>query len=92
MTKRRLIKVAREAYLHAGEYAFAGRKLRKRDFRRLWILRISEGVKQRGITYASFMHKLKVANIALNRKTLSFLLVEQPDVFDAVVDKAKSIN
>lgn len=92
MTKRRLIKVAREAYLHAGEYAFAGRKRRKRDFRRLWITRISEAVKMRGLSYNSFIHKLKQANIHLDRKILADLVVEDPEVFEEVLDEVKSIN
>ena len=92
MTKRRNVRVAREAYLHAGEYAFAGRKLRKRDFRRLWITRISEAVKQNGLSYSLFMHKLRAANVNLDRKTLANLLVEHPDAFAAVVDKVRSVN
>jgi len=92
MTKRRLIKVAREAYLHAGEYAFAGRKLRKRDIRTLWITRISEAVKQRGLSYSSFIYKLKQANIDLDRKVLADLIVEEPEAFEAVIDEVKSVN
>lgn len=92
MTKRRLIKVAREAYLHAGEYAFAGRKRRKRDFRRLWITMISEAVKQRGLSYSSFISRLKQAGIQLDRKILSNLLLEHPDVFETVVDTVKSVH
>jgi len=90
MTKRRLIRVAKEAYLHAGEYAFAGRKQKKRDFRRLWIVRISEAVKQHGISYSVFINKMKKANITLNRKSLSNLVVSEPNVFAEVVKKAKS--
>lgn len=92
MTKRRLPRVARQAYLHAGEYAFVGRKLKKRDFRRLWILRISEAVKERGLSYSSFVHKLKQANIGLDRKMLADLVTEDPAVFDAVLDEVKSVN
>lgn len=92
MTKRRLIKVAKEAYLHAGEYAYAGRKNRKRDFRRLWITRISEALKLRGLSYSSFIHQLKEANIALDRKILANLVVENPDAFNAVVDTVKSVH
>jgi len=92
MTKRRLVRVAREAYLHAGEYAFAGRKNRKRDFRRLWITRISEAVKLRGLSYSSFIHKLKEANIELDRKVLADLVVEDPEVFEEVLDEVKSVN
>lgn len=92
MTKRRLIKVAKEAYLHAGEYAYAGRKNRKRDFRQLWINRISEALKLRGLSYSSFMHQLNEAKIELDRKTLATLVTEQPEVFDAVVDSAKAVH
>ena len=92
MTKRRLTSVAKEAYLHAGEYAFMGRKLRKRDFRELWITRISEAVKLRGLSYHVFIHKLKQANIELDRKTLANLVVENPEVFDAILDEVKSVN
>lgn len=92
MTKRRLIKVAKEAYLHAGEYAFAGRKNRKRDFRRLWITRISEAVKSRGLSYSTFIRKLKEARIALDRKILANLAVENPDVFNRIIDSVRSIK
>jgi large subunit ribosomal protein L20 len=92
MTKRRLIKVAKEAYLHAGEYAYMGRKLRKRDFRNLWITRISEASKLRDLSYSSFIHKLKEAHIELDRKTLANLVVEDPDVFDAILDEVKTVN
>ncbi len=87
MTKHRNVRVAREAYLHAGEYAFAGRKNRKRNFRQMWILRIGEAVKLRGFSYSSFINKLKVAKIALDRKILSNLIVENPDTFSKIVDK-----
>ncbi len=92
MTKRRLIKVAKEAYLHAGEYAFAGRKDRKNDFRQLWITRISEAVRLRGLSYSSFMFRLKEANITLNRKVLADMVVEEPDAFEAVLDEAQSVH
>lgn len=92
MTKRRLVSVAKEAYLHAGEYAFAGRKLKKRDFRRLWITRISEAVKLRGLSYSSFIHRLKQADIQLDRKILADLIVEDPEVFETVLDEVKTIN
>lgn len=90
MTKRRLIKVATEAYLHAGEYAFAGRKNRKRDFRSLWIVRISEAVKQQGMSYSVFIKKLKEAKIELDRKVLANLVTDSPKTFQAVVDKVKN--
>jgi large subunit ribosomal protein L20 len=88
-TKNRLVKVAREASLHAGQYAFAGRKNRKRDFRQLWILRISEEVKTYGLNYSQFMNKLKKANIIINRKILSYYVVNEPETFKNIVEKAK---
>jgi len=91
MTKRRLVRVAKQAYLHAGEYAFAGRKNKKRDFRQLWITRISEAVKLRGLSYSSFIYQLKQANIELDRKILANLVVENPDVFGAIVDNVKTV-
>lgn len=92
MTKRRLVRVAKQAYLHAGEHAFAGRKNRKRDIRALWITRISEAVKLQGLSYSSFIFKVKQANIGLDRKILANLVVEHPDTFKQVVDNVRSIN
>ena len=92
MTKRRLTRVAKEAYLHAGEYAYMGRKLRKREFRRLWITRISEAVRQNGLSYSAFISKLKANNIEVDRKVLAHLLVDHPEVFSAVLEKVKTVN
>jgi len=92
MTKRRLTRVAKEAYLHAGEYAFAGRKLRKREFRRLWITRISETVRQNGVSYSAFISKLKASNIEVDRKVLANLIVDHPEAFSAVLEKVKTVN
>ncbi|MBI5619784.1 50S ribosomal protein L20 [Candidatus Gottesmanbacteria bacterium] len=92
MTKRRNIRVAKQAYLHTGEYAYAGRKNRKRDFRQLWITRISEATKQRGMAYNVFINKLKAANVELDRKTLAYLVTEEPDVFEHIVDSIKVTN
>lgn len=92
MTKRRLTRVATEAYLHAGEYAFHGRKLKKRDFRRLWITRISETVKQNGLSYSAFISKLKANNIGVDRKVLSNLILEHPEAFAAVLEKVRTVN
>lgn len=89
-TKSKLVRVAREAALHAGSYAFHGRKLRKRDFRQLWITRIGEAVKQEGISYSVFINKLKKANIELDRKILSQMVVENPEDFKKIVDSIKS--
>ncbi len=89
-TKSRLTRVAKEASLHAGAYAFAGRKRKKRDFRRLWIIRIGEAAKQEGISYSKLMNKLKKAQIELDRKILSDLVVNDPITFKSIVDAAKS--
>ena len=82
-----LIKTAREAVLHAGEYAFHGRKLRKRDFRRLWITRINEALKADGHRYSDFIAKMKEKNIELDRKILSNLVQEDPDTFREIVSQ-----
>lgn len=92
MTKRRLVRVAKQAYLHAGEHAFTGRKLKKRSFRQMWISRISESVKQNGLTYSSFLSKLKTNNIEIDRKILSHLIIDHPEAFSAIVDKVKTVH
>lgn len=91
MTKHRLTKVAKEAQLHAGMYAYEGRRLKKRDFRRLWITRISEAVKARGFTYNKFINNLKKANIGLDRKILADFVVSDPETFTAILDKVKNL-
>lgn len=88
-TKSKLIKVAHEAALHAGSYAFHGRKLRKRDFRTLWITRIGEAAKQEGISYSVLINKLKIAKIEIDRKILSDLIVNDPTVFKKIVSSVK---
>lgn len=92
MTRRRLIRTATQAYLHAGEYAFAGRKNRKRDFRQLWITRISEATKQHGLPYSAFISRLKAANIEMDRKILANLVTQDPEIFEEIVDKVKTVN
>ncbi len=89
-TKNRLIRVAKEASLHADQYAYHGRKLRKRNFRTLWITRIGEAVKQQDISYSVFINKLKKANITIDRKILSKLLLEDPQTFKQIVETAKN--
>lgn len=90
-TKSRLTKVAKEATLHAGAYAYHGRKLRKRDFRQLWITRIGEAVKQEGLSYSVFMHKLRKAKIELDRKILSDLVLNDALTFKKILDSVKSV-
>lgn len=88
-TKSTLIKEAKSASLHAGQYAYHGRKIKKGDFRTLWITRIGEAVKLQGLSYSVFINKLKKANIELDRKILSNLLNEDPAAFKHVVDTIK---
>lgn len=89
-TKSKLIKIAKEASLHAGQYAYNGRKLRKQDFRTLWILRIGEAAKLENISYSVFMDKLKKSNIELDRKILSTLITEDPAAFKYIIDTVKN--
>jgi large subunit ribosomal protein L20 len=91
MSKRKLVKLATEADLHAGQYAYAGRKIRKSEFRSLWITRISHAVKKFDISYNLFINKMKKTNIILDRKILSEFIMNDPEVFSAVVDKIKKV-
>lgn len=89
MTRHKQFKKAKEAVLHAGEYAYSGRKEKKRDFRRLWIIRLNAGVRTLGIKYSYFIKKLKDKKIELDRKILSQIAVEYPKLFEKIVDYAK---
>lgn len=84
-TKRKLVKMAHEAVLHAGVYAFHGRKLKKRDMRSLWITRIGEASKAQGLSYSRLMNGLKKAKIELNRKILSDIVTNDPNTFKSIV-------
>lgn len=88
-TKSKLTKIAHEAALHAGQYAYHGRKLRKRDFRALWITRIGEAAKQEGTSYSKLINNLKKANIELDRKILSDIIVNDRQTFTQIVSKVK---
>ena len=88
--KSKHFKMAKQAVLKSGNYAFAGRKMKKRDFRRLWIARISAQAKACGMNYSTFMNGLKKAGIDLNRKMLSELAVYDKEAFAALVEKAKA--
>ena len=88
--KSKHFKMAKQAVLKSGNYAFAGRKMKKRDFRRLWIARISAQAKACGMNYSTFMHGLKKAGIDLNRKMLSELAVYDKEAFAALAEKAKA--
>ncbi len=89
-SKSKHFRMAKQAVMKSGNYAFVGRKLKKRDFRRLWITRISAEAKANGMNYSTFMHGLKVAGIDLNRKMLSELAVSDPEAFAKLVEKSKA--
>ena len=89
-SKSKHFKMAKQAVMKSGNYAFVGRKLKKRDFRRLWITRISAEAKVNGMNYSSFMHGLKKAGIELNRKMLAELAVSDKAGFAALVEKARA--
>ena len=88
--KSKHFKMAKQAVMKSGNYAFIGRKLRKRDFRRLWIARISAQAKANGINYSKFMNGLTKAGINLNRKMLAELAVNDKAAFAALVEQAKA--
>ena len=88
--KSKHFKMAKQAVMKSGNYAFAGRKMKKRDFRSLWITRISAQAKVNGMNYSQFMHGLKVAGINLNRKVLADLAVNDAAAFAQLVEKAKA--
>lgn len=89
-SKSKHFKMAKQAVMKSGNYAYIGRKLRKRDFRSLWITRISAQAKVCGVNYSTLMHGLKVAGIDLNRKMLADLAVNDKEAFAALVEKAKA--
>ena len=88
--KSKHFKMAKQAVLKSGNYAFAGRKAKKRDFRRLWIARINAQAKVCGMNYSTLMHGLKVCGIDLNRKMLAEIAVSDKEAFAALCEKAKS--
>ena len=88
--KHRLFKTAKQAIMKSGQYAYIGRKQKKRDFRRLWITRISAACKANGTNYSTFMNGLKKAGIDLNRKMLSEIAISDPTAFTSLVESAKA--
>ena len=88
--KSKHFKMAKQAVMKSGNYAYIGRKQRKRDFRRLWITRISAACRMNNISYSVFMNGLKKANIALNRKMLAEIAVSDEAALTALVEKAKA--
>ena len=87
--KSKHFKMAKQQVMKSGNYAFVGRKQKKRDFRRLWITRISAAVKMHGMNYSTFMNGLKKAGITLNRKMLSEMAIHDAAAFASLVEVAK---
>lgn len=87
--RRRRVKVAKEALAHAGAYAYHGRKLRKRDLRGLWIIRINAALRAEGLTYSKFMAGLKKANIQIDRKMLADIATNDPATFKEILSQVK---
>ncbi len=89
-SRSKLFRVAKQFVMKAGVYAFRDRKARKRQFRSLWIIRVSAACDNRGISYSRFMNGLRKANVFLNRKMLSEVAIHDPAAFDKLVEMAKS--
>ena len=88
--KSKLFRTAKEAVMKSGNYAYIGRKQKKRDFRRLWITRISAAAKENGMNYSTFINGLKKAGIDLNRKMLSEIAISDPAAFTALTEQVKA--
>ena len=88
--RRSRLRVVKEALLHAGKYAYIGRRLRKRDLRKLWITRLGAAAREEGISYSKLIAGLKKENIDLDRKMLAEIAVSDPDTFKAILKKATS--
>jgi len=84
-----LLRTAKETLVRAGVYAFRDRRVRKREFRKLWIIRINAAARERGLRYSEFIHGLNEAGIGLDRKTLAEMAVNDPAAFDVVVEEVK---
>ena len=89
--RRNLLRTAKESVVRAGAYAYRDRRVRKREFRRLWIVRINAACRERGLRYSEFIHGLDKAEIRLDRKTLAEMAVNDPNAFDQVVDQVKQV-
>lgn len=87
MSKHKLVKVAKEALIHAGQYAFNGRRKKKGAFKEIWITRINAGLKNFNISYSKFINLFTKSGIGLNKKMLSELAINEPQVFEQVVNQ-----
>lgn len=88
--RSKLVRQAKSSALHAGQYAFAGRKQRKRDMRKLWIIQLGNAVRAEGISYSKFIAQLKTKNILLDRKMLAEIAVNHPEDFKKVISQVNS--
>ena len=88
-SRSRRIKTAKEAVLHAGQYAYVGRKLRKRDTRKLWIVRLNAAVREHGTSYSKFISGLRKSKVEIDRKILADIAVRDPKTFGEIVSKVK---
>ena len=88
--KSKHFKMAKQAVMKSGQYAYIGRKQKTRDFRKLWITRISAAAKMKGMNYSTFMNGVNKAGITLNRKMLSEIAINDPAGFTAIAEKAKA--
>ena len=90
MSRKNVWTVAKNAHEKALQYAYVGRKIKKRDYRKLWIQRINAAARMHGMSYSTFIGKLKKAGVELNRKVLADLAMNHPEAFKAIVDKVKN--
>lgn len=88
--RSKLFRIAKDAVAKAGTYAYRDRKARKRDFRKLWIARISAATRNEGLSYSTFIAGLRIAGVELNRKALSNMAVEDPKAFQTLIDLVKT--
>ncbi len=89
MTRHKRFKVAHEAVMHAGQYAYEGRRIRRRDMRKIWIIRLNAALRSFGTKYSSFIQAMKTKNILLNRKMLSEIAIHDPNTFKTIVESVK---
>lgn len=89
MTRSKQIKKAKEAVLHAGAYAYVGRKDRKSEFRKLWIVRLNAATRALGVSYSQFVSSLRLKKVELDRKVLARIAVEHPKIFAKIMEKVR---
>ena len=91
-SKHALYKTAHEQVMHSLRYAYRDRRVNKRNFRKLWIIRVNAAARANGINYSLLMHGLSLANVTVNRKMLADLAVNEPEAFSIIVDTAKAVK